>query len=47
MRTNGYPTQALWYPPPEKAVIGLHYVYLASRNKIVVNGTWDVVLRVE
>lgn len=47
MRTNGYPTAALWYPPPEKAVIGLHYVYLASRNKIVVNGTWDVVLRVE
>jgi hypothetical protein len=28
-------------------VIGLHYVYLASRNKIFVNGTWDVVLRVE
>jgi hypothetical protein len=47
MRTNGYPTAALWYPPPEKAVIGLHYVYLASRNKIFVNGTWDVVLRVE
>src|SRR3954471_6409284 len=47
MRTNGYPNAALWYPPPEKAVIGLHYVYLASRNKIVVNGTWEVVLRVE
>jgi hypothetical protein len=47
MRTNGYPTAALWYPPPEKAVIGLHYVYLASRNKIFVNGTWDVVLRIE
>ena len=47
MQTNGYPTAALWYPPPEKAVIGLHYVYLASRNKITVNGTWDVVLRVE
>ena len=30
MRTNGYPTAALWYPPPDKAVIGLHYVYLAS-----------------
>jgi hypothetical protein len=47
MNTNGYPTTALWYPPPEKAVIGLPYVYLASRNKISVNGTWDVVLRVE
>ena len=42
-----YPTAALWYPPPEKAVIGLKYVYLASRNKVYVNGTWDVVLRVE
>jgi hypothetical protein len=47
MNGNGYPTAALWYPPPEKAVIGLKYVYLASRNKISVNGTWDVVLRVE
>jgi hypothetical protein len=47
MRTNGYPTAALWYPPPDKAVIGLQYVYLASRNKITVNGTWEVVLRVE
>ena len=47
MNTNGYPTAALWYPPPEKGVIGLHYVYLASRNKVFVNGTWEVVLRVE
>jgi hypothetical protein len=47
MNANGYPTQAVWYPGPEKAVIGLHYVYLASRNKVVVNGTWEVVLRVE
>jgi len=47
MNTNGYPTTAVWYPGPEKAVIGLHYVYLASRNKITVNGTWEVVLRVE
>jgi hypothetical protein len=47
MNANGYPTAALWYPPPEKAVIGLKYVYLASRNKVYVNGTWDVVLRVE
>jgi hypothetical protein len=47
MNTNGYPTGALWYPPPEKAVIGLQYVYLASRNKVFVNGTWEVVLRVE
>jgi hypothetical protein len=47
MNGNGYPTAALWYPPPEKAVIGLKYVYLASRNKVFVNGTWEVVLRVE
>jgi len=47
MNSNGYPTAALWYPPPEKAVIGLHYVYIASRNKVFVNGTWDIVLRVE
>ena len=47
MTGNGYPTAALWYPPPEKAVIGLKYVYLASRNKVFVNGTWEVVLRVE
>ena len=47
MNGNGYPTAALWYPPPEKAVIGLKYVYLASRNKVFVNGTWDLVLRVE
>ena len=47
MNTNGYPTAALWYPPPEKGVIGLQYVYLAARGKNPVNGTWDVVLRVE
>jgi hypothetical protein len=47
MNSNGYPTAALWYPPPEKAVIGLHLVYLASRNKVFVNGTWDLVLRLE
>ena len=27
--------------------IGLKYVYLASRNKVFVNGTWEIVLRVE
>src|SRR5581483_4192059 len=47
MNTNGYPTAAVWYPPPDKAVIGLHYVYLASRGKVVTNSIWDVVLRVE
>ena len=47
MQTHGYPTAALWYPPPEKAVIGLQYVYVASRNKVIVNGTWDIVVRVE
>jgi len=47
MKTNGYPTEALWYPPPEKAVLGLHYVYIASRGKVVTNSIWDIVLRVE
>ena len=47
MNTNGYPTSAQWYPPPEKAVLGLQYVYLAARDKVFINGTWDVVLRVE
>ena len=47
MNSNGYPTAALWYPPPEKAVIGLKYVYLAARNKVFVNGTWEIVLRLE
>jgi hypothetical protein len=47
MNSNGYPTAALWYPPPEKAVIGLQFVYLACRNKVSVNGVWDVVVRLE
>jgi hypothetical protein len=47
MNQNGYPTAALWYPPPEKAVIGLKYVYIAARGKLSVNGTWDIVVRVE
>ncbi|HEV3139371.1 MAG TPA: hypothetical protein VGY57_02580 [Vicinamibacterales bacterium] len=47
MVTHGYPTNAQWYPGPEKAVLGLHTVYLASRGKVVINGTWDIVLRVE
>jgi len=47
MNSNGYPTNALWYPPPEKAVLGLKYVYIAARGKVSVNGTWDLVLRVE
>lgn len=47
MNANGYPSSALWYPPPEKAVLGLHYVYLAARGKVVTNATWDIVLRVE
>jgi hypothetical protein len=47
MNANGYPTAALWYPPPEKAVLGLHTVYIAARGKVVTNATWDIVLRVE
>jgi len=47
MNANGYPTQGLWYPPPEKAVLGLKYVYIAARGKVSVNGIWDLVLRIE
>ena len=47
MNQNGYPTKALWYPPPEKAVLGLKYVYIAARGKVSVNGIWDIVVRVE
>jgi hypothetical protein len=44
---NGYPTGAQWYPPPDKAVLGLQFVYLAARNKVVAHGTWDLVLKTE
>jgi hypothetical protein len=47
LQSNGYPTIAQWYPGPEKAVLGLRYVYIAARHKVVTNGIWDVVLRVE
>jgi hypothetical protein len=47
MQANGYPTIAQWYPGPEKAVLGLRYVYIAARNKVVTNAIWDVVVRVE
>jgi hypothetical protein len=30
-----------------RAVLGLHYVYLAARGKVFTNGVWDIVLRVE
>jgi hypothetical protein len=47
MNTHGYRTLAQWYPPPEKAVLGLDFVYIAARNKIVTHGTWDIVLKTE
>jgi len=47
MKSNGYPTEAVWYPTPEKAVLGLHFVYIASRGKVVSNSIWDIVLRLE
>jgi hypothetical protein len=47
MNGNGYHSEAVWYPGPEKAVLGLRYVYIAARGKVVSNGIWDVVLRVE
>ena len=47
MNSHGYPTQAFWYPPPEKAVLGFSLVYLAARDKIVANGTWNLVVKLE
>jgi hypothetical protein len=48
MNSHGYSTIAQWYPPPEKAVLGLQYVYLAARHLYVGPGaTWDVVLKTE
>lgn len=47
MNANGYSTLAQWYPPPDKAVIGLAFVYIAAFDKVVVNGTWDIVLKLE
>ncbi len=47
MKANGYPTDALWYPGPEKAVMGFKYVYIAARGKVTSNGTWDIVVRLE
>jgi hypothetical protein len=55
MNTNGYPTTALFYPPPEKAVIGIQYIYIGCVdnnsdgpcNSALTNGHWDIILRVE
>jgi hypothetical protein len=47
LNANGYPTSAQWYPPPDKAVLGFEFVYIAARDKIVVHGTWDIVLKLE
>ena len=44
---HGYSTSAQWYPPPEKAVLGLDFVYLAARDKVLVHGIWDLVLKIE
>ncbi len=38
MNSNGYPTEAVWYPGP--VVIGFVYEYLAF-----VHGTWELVIR--
>jgi hypothetical protein len=49
MNGNGYPTIAYWYLPPEKAVIGLQYVYIACTppSSYPHCGKWDVVLKTE
>jgi hypothetical protein len=49
MNSNGYRTIAYWYPPPEKAVIGLQYVYIACIPPVSYPscGRWDLVVKVE
>jgi hypothetical protein len=47
LNSHGYSTAAQWYPPPEKGVLGLQYVYLAARYKVLVHGTWDIVVKGE
>jgi hypothetical protein len=44
---HGYPSDAQWYPPPEKAVLGFKFVYLAARNLVVTHGVWDLILKEE
>jgi hypothetical protein len=45
MNGHGYGTSAQWYPPPEKAVLGLGLVYLAARDKNLGPGAiWDIVV---
>jgi hypothetical protein len=45
LRSNGYSTNAQWYPPPEKAVLGLGTVYLAARDLYLGPGAiWDIVV---
>ncbi len=45
MNGHGYGTSAQWYPPPEKAVLGLGLVYLAARDKYLGPGAiWDIVI---
>jgi hypothetical protein len=44
MNANGYTTIAQWYPPPDKAVLGIGPYYLAARNKFIgVGAIWDIV----
>jgi hypothetical protein len=45
LNANGYPTNAQWYPPPDKAVLGLGTVYLAARDLYIGPGAiWDIVV---
>jgi len=45
LNSHGYSTNAQWYPPPEKAVLGLGLVYLAARDKYLGPGAiWDIVV---
>ncbi len=45
LNSNGYSTSAQWYPPPDKAVLGLGTVYLAARDLYLGPGAiWDIVV---
>jgi hypothetical protein len=45
LKANGYSTDAEWYPPPDKAVLGLGPMYLAARDLYLGPGAiWDIVV---
>ena len=48
LNANGYPTIAQWYPPPEKAVLGIQYVYIGCVPVTSYpNCHWDIIVKTE